>query len=45
VSALRARLLNDVGLVVSYTVKHNSDVPLGREKTDKFTSIALEYAF
>jgi len=45
VSELRARLFGDVALVLSYRVKHNSDVLPGTEKTDRFSSIALEYAF
>jgi putative salt-induced outer membrane protein len=45
VSELRARLFGDVSLVLSYRVKRNSDVLPGTEKTDRFSSIALEYAF
>jgi putative salt-induced outer membrane protein len=45
ISALRARLVGNVGLVLSYRIKHNSDVPVGIEATDRFTSIALAYAF
>ena len=45
ISAVRARLVGDLALVLSYTVKHNTDVPVGSEKTDTFTAISLEYAF
>ena len=45
VTALRARILTDIALVASYTIKQNSDVPLGSEKTDTFTALSLEYAF
>jgi putative salt-induced outer membrane protein len=45
ISALRARLIGDIGLVLSYRVKSNSEVPVGVVGTDRFTSIALEYAF
>jgi putative salt-induced outer membrane protein len=45
ISALRARLIGKVGLVLSYRVKANSDVPPGVVASDRFTSIALEYAF
>ncbi len=45
VSAVRARLLGDLAIVLSYTVKHNTDVPVGREKTDKLSALSLEYAF
>ena len=45
VSAVRARLLGDFAIVFSYTVRHNTDVPIGSQKTDKLTAISLEYAF
>ena len=45
VSALKARLVGNIGLVLSYRIKHNSDVPPGVEATDRFTSISLEYSF
>jgi len=45
VSAVRARLLGNFALVLSYTIKQNSDVPVGSEKTDKLTAISIEYAF
>ena len=45
VSKLRARLVGNIGLVLSYRIKHNSDVVLGTEPTDRFTAISLEYAF
>lgn len=45
VSAVRARLLGDFAIVFSYTVRHNTDVPAGSQKTDKLTAISLEYAF
>ena len=45
VSAVRARLLGDFALVLSYTVKHNTDVPVGSEKTDRLSAISVEYAF
>ena len=44
-SALTATLVGDLALVVSYTIKNNSDVPLGLEKTDTFTALSLEYGF
>jgi putative salt-induced outer membrane protein len=45
ISALRARLLGELALVASYTIKNNSDVPVGTEKTDTYTALALEYGF
>ena len=44
-TALTATLVGDLALVASYTIKNNSDVPLGIEKTDTFTALSLEYAF
>lgn len=45
ISALTARLVGDLALVASYTIKNNSDVPVGSEKTDTFTALSLEYSF
>lgn len=45
VSALKAELVGNLALVLSYTIKKNSDVPPGIEKTDTFTAISLEYGF
>jgi putative salt-induced outer membrane protein len=45
VSAIRARLVGTLALVASYTVKNNSDVPIGTEETDTFTALSLEYVF
>jgi putative salt-induced outer membrane protein len=45
VSELRARLFGAVALVLSYRVKHNSSVPAGKARTDRFSSISLEYSF
>ena len=45
VSAIKSTLVGDLALVASYTVKHNTDVPLLTEKTDTYTALSLEYAF
>ena len=45
ISAVRARLLGDFALVLSYTIKQNSDVPVGSEKTDRLSAVSIEYAF
>jgi putative salt-induced outer membrane protein len=45
VSALHMKLVGSLALVLSYTIKNNSDVPPGIEGTDKFTAISVEYAF
>jgi putative salt-induced outer membrane protein len=45
VSSLRARLLGEISLVLSYRVRRNTDVPVGAVETDRFSSVSLEYAF
>jgi putative salt-induced outer membrane protein len=45
VSAITARLIGDLALVASYTIKNNSTVPAGIKNIDTYTAIALEYAF
>lgn len=44
-TALKANLVGSLALVASYTIRSNSDVPVGTEKTDTFTALSLEYAF
>jgi putative salt-induced outer membrane protein len=44
-SELKANVVGNIALVLSYVIKRNSDVPVGIEKTDRFTSLSLEYAF
>ena len=44
-SALKARIVGNLAIVLSYVIKNNSDVPVGIQKTDRFTSISLEYGF
>ncbi len=45
VSAVSAKLLGNLALVASYTIKHNTDVPALTEETDTFTALSLEYLF
>lgn len=45
VTALSAKLVSDLALVASYTIKHNTTVPPLTEKTDTYTALALEYSF
>jgi putative salt-induced outer membrane protein len=45
VSAVSAKLLGNLALVASFTVKHNTDVPVLTEETDTFTALSLEYGF
>ena len=45
VTAVSARLVGDLALVASYTVRHNTDVLPLTEKTDTRTALSLEYLF
>jgi putative salt-induced outer membrane protein len=45
VTSLTSSLTGTLALQVSYTVKHNSTVLAGRENTDTFTSVSLQYSF
>lgn len=45
VTSLSADVWSQLAVVLSYTIKRNSDVPVGSVRRDTFTSIALEYSF
>jgi putative salt-induced outer membrane protein len=45
VSALKTNLVGSLAAVISHTVRNNTEVPAGSEKTDTVMSVALEYAF
>ncbi len=45
VTALSARVLGNLALVASYTIKNNSDVPVPTENTDTYTALSLEFSF
>jgi len=45
VTSLRAKVWENFGVKISYNIKNNSDVPVGVEKTDKYTSIGIDYSF
>jgi putative salt-induced outer membrane protein len=45
VSSLKAALTGRLGLKVSYTIKNNSDVLPGLERTDTATAVGIEYSF
>ena len=45
VTELRADLFGNLAIVLAWRLRHNSDVPVGTEKTDRFTAISLEYGF
>ena len=44
-SSLGVDINGDLALVVSYTLRNNSDVLPGTEKTDTFTAITIEYSY
>jgi len=45
VSKVRANLIGQLALGLSYTIQSNSDVAPGVEKTDTFTAITLDYVY
>ncbi len=45
ITKLTMDILGNISIVVSYTIKNNSDVPAGTVNTDTFTAIAVEYTF
>lgn len=45
VTALSAKLVGNLALVASYTIKHNTDVLPLTEKTDTYSALSLEYLF
>ena len=45
VTAISAKLVGNLALVASYTIKNNSDVLPGIEDTDTYTALSLEYLF
>ena len=44
-SRLAVDINSDLALVVSYTIRNNSDVLPGTQKTDTFTAITIEYSY
>lgn len=44
-TSLKMKVSGNLASNISYTIKNNSDVPTGTEKTDKITSITLVYSF
>ena len=45
ITEFSAGIIGSVSMVLGYTVRNNSDVEPGKDKTDTFASISLEYAF
>jgi putative salt-induced outer membrane protein len=45
VSSLSADVWTNLAIVLSYTIKRNSDVPAGTVKKDTFTAVSLKYSF
>lgn len=44
-TGVSAKLLGNLALVASVTIKHNTDVPPLTEKSDTYTALSLEYSF
>ena len=45
VTQLSVKVMGNLDLAVSYTVKRNSSVPLGNEKMDTYTTVSVQYDF
>jgi putative salt-induced outer membrane protein len=45
ISEVRAKLVSDLAIVLSYTIRDNSDVPAGNVDTDKLSAVSIEYTF
>lgn len=45
VSDLKMNLTGSLFVKLSYTIKNNSDVPVGTEKTDRYAAVTLSYDF
>lgn len=45
ITALKTNLVGRIYSNVSFTLKNNTTVPAGREKTDTYTAVQLEYRF
>ena len=45
ISAVRAQLVGAFALVLSYTIKYNTDVPAGTLKRDTQSAVSVEYGF
>lgn len=44
-TSLKSKINGNLSSKISYLVKHNSDVPVGTEKTDKYLTVSLVYSF
>ncbi|HET6655266.1 MAG TPA: DUF481 domain-containing protein, partial [Gammaproteobacteria bacterium] len=44
-TSLTVKMIDNFSLVLAYTIKHNSQVPPQTVKTDRYTSVSLEYTF
>lgn len=44
-TALSVTIIGSLAVKFSYLIKSNSDVPVGTEETDTYTSVALSYSF
>lgn len=43
--AVGVLMTENLGIKLAYLVKHNSDVPVGSENTDKYTTVSINYLF
>jgi len=45
ISEVRAKLVGDLAVVLSYTIRDNSNVPAGNVNSDKLSAVSIEYTF
>ncbi|HET6724631.1 MAG TPA: DUF481 domain-containing protein [Gammaproteobacteria bacterium] len=46
ITSLRANLMSALAVILSYTIKHNSQLPAGNlANTDTYTTVSLQYTF
>lgn len=45
ITSLRANLMEQLAVVVSYTIRHNTQVPDNVANTDTYTTVSLQYGF
>ena len=45
ITRLKVNVINNIALAVGYTIQGNTDVDAGRDRTDRYTAITLDYSW
>lgn len=45
ITSLQANVMAELAVVLSYTIKHNTEVPVANVNTDTYTTVSLQYSF